>query len=60
MDVKDHHQSLVTGRCIFGKPCKFNHRTANKKQVECIKDKLNRFISDPLGITGKKKITTAQ
>ena len=54
MDAKDCQQFLITGRCIFGTSCKFNHFTDAKKQVEFIKDKLNSFISVPLVITGEK------
>ena len=28
--------------------------------MECIKYKLKRFVSEPLGITGEKNITTSQ
>ena len=60
MDTKECRQLLITGRCIFGKFCKYNHLAATKKQVKDIKDKLKRFISYPLGITGEKKVTMAQ
>ena len=60
MDTKDCRQLLITVRCILGNSFKFNHRTVTKNQVECIKDKIKRFISDPLEITGEKKISTAQ
>ena len=60
MDANDSQQFLVTGRYIFGKYFKFNHRTATKKQVEFIKENFNRFISDILGNKGEKKIITKQ
>ena len=60
MYAKEFPQFLITGRCIFGKSWKFNHRIANQNQVEFIKDKLEQFVSDPLVITGEKNINTAQ
>ena len=51
---KDCQQYLVMGHCMFGKTCKFDHRTATKKQIFEIKDKLKRFKDDPLGLTGEK------
>ena len=52
---QDCRQFLVMGTCLFGKGCKFHHRTANKTQIETIKDKFKRFKTDPLGMKGEKK-----
>ena len=58
MDRKNYQTILVTGRCVFGKCCKFNHRTATKKTLACINETLNWFVSDLLKITGEKNIIT--
>ena len=51
---------LGNSRVILGKYLAFNYRNVVKKHVACIKDKLKRFISEPLVITGEKKIATSQ
>jgi len=53
LSSKDCEQFLVMGTCMFGTNCKFDHRTATKKQISEIKEKLKRFKDDPLGLTGE-------
>ena len=54
LTARDCEQFLVMGKCMFGTKCKFDHRTANKRQISDVKDKLKRFKDDPLGLAGEK------
>ena len=40
---------------MFGNKCKFDHRTANKRQIAGIKEKLKWFSDDPLGLVSGEK-----
>jgi hypothetical protein len=51
---KDCRQFYMTGTCMKGKGCRLNHRTATTEQVQSIKEKLDKFIKEPLGLQGKK------
>ena len=55
LDKQDYQQFLVTETCMFGKAWKFNNLTTIKQQVNTIKEKLEIFAEDPLGIIGKNK-----
>ncbi len=51
---KDCRQFFLTGSCMYGESCRLHHRKATAAQVKEIEPKLARFISEPLGIKGKK------
>lgn len=53
---RDCEQFLVMGKCMFGNNCKYDHRTANKKQIANVKEKLKRFKDNPLGLLAGEKI----
>jgi hypothetical protein len=51
----DCRNFLVLGGCKFGSSCRFNHKTATKKQVEAITIMLKRFKEEPLGMRGENQ-----
>jgi len=53
---KDCRQFFLTGSCMYGEACRLHNRKATTTQVKEIETKLAMFISEPLGIKGKKQI----
>ena len=47
-------QYLMSGRCKFGKRCKFTHRQATDEEADMINQKLDRFIKKPLECKGER------
>lgn len=49
----DCRNFVVLGGCKYGSSCRFNHKTASKRQVEKITNMLKRFKEEPLGLRGE-------
>ena len=60
LDKTDCRQFLVMGSCMYGKSCRFNHRTATKQQITSLKEKLKRLIDEPLGLKGENSTRTSR
>ena len=53
---KDCRTFLILGKCRFGRKCIFDHRTANKAEVQTIIEAFKKFKEDPLGCKGEKQL----